>query len=398
MIPSEVYALGASGNPIREIADYAMRRAEEVGAENVYDFSIGSPSIAPPAAVQETAQRLMKEMSPTQLHAYSPDQGLPEVRKAVAEYLNGAFSMTYAPEDIYMTSGASAGLAIGCRALLSPGDECITLTPYFSEYRTYTEAAGGVMREVPCEPETFQLDYEAFAAAVNGKTWLVILNSPNNPSGVVLGEESIRKIADLLTERSAEYGHPIYILADEPYRDLVYDGDAVPYIPNFYPDTIYCYSFSKSLSLPGERVGYLAVPPESKDRAALRAAISGAGRMLGYVCAPVLFQRVCAACLGQTGELREYKKNRDLICEGLTSLGFSCAKPQGAFYLFVKSPEDDARAFCKKAMAHDLLLVPGDDFACPGYARLAYCVPEERLRRSLPAFAALAAEYGLKAQ
>ena len=398
MIPSKVYALGASGNPIREIADYAMRRAEEVGAENVYDFSIGSPSIAPPAAVQETGQRLMREMSPTQLHAYSPDQGLPEVRKAVAEYLNGTFSMTYAPEDIYMTSGASAGLAIGCRALLSPGDECITLTPYFSEYRTYTEAAGGVMREVPSEPETFQLDYEAFAAAVNGKTWLVILNSPNNPSGVVLGEKSIKKIAALLTERSAEYGHPIYILADEPYRDLVYDGDAVPYIPNFYPDTIYCYSFSKSLSLPGERVGYLAVPPESKDRAALRAAISGAGRMLGYVCAPVLFQRVCAACHGQTGELREYKKNRDLICEGLAALGFSCAKPQGAFYLFVKSPEEDARAFCKKAMAHDLLLVPGDDFACPGYARLAYCVPEERLRRSLPAFAALAEEYGLKAE
>lgn len=190
MIPSEVYALGASGNPIREIADYAMRRAEEVGAENVYDFSIGSPSIAPPAAVQETAQRLMKEMSPTQLHAYSPDQGLPEVRKAVAEYLNGTFSMTYAPEDIYMTSGASAGLAIGCRALLSPGDECITLTPYFSEYRTYTEAAGGVMREVPSEPETFQLDYEAFAAAVNGKTWLVILNSPNNPPASCWGRRA----------------------------------------------------------------------------------------------------------------------------------------------------------------------------------------------------------------
>lgn len=331
MIPSEVYALGASGNPIREIADYAMRRAEEVGAENVYDFSIGSPSIAPPAAVQKTAQRLMREMSPTQLHAYSPDQGLPEVRKAVAEYLNGAFSMTYAPEDIYMTSGASAGLAIGCRALLSPGDECITLTPYFSEYRTYTEAAGGVMREVPCEPETFQLDYEAFAAAVNGKTWLVILNSPNNPSGVVLGEESIRKIAALLTERSAEYGHPIYILADEPYRDLVYDGDAVPYIPGFYPDTIYCYSFSKSLSLPGERVGYLAVPPESKDRAALRAAISGAGRMLGYVCAPVLFQRVCAACLGQTGELRASAKRGSCASIRKTAISSAKGSPRSAF-------------------------------------------------------------------
>lgn len=271
----------------------------------------------------------MREMSPTQLHAYSPDQGLPEVRRAVAEYLNGTFSMTYAPEDIYMTSGASAGLAIGCRALLSPGDECITLTPYFSEYRTYTEAAGGVMREVPSEPETFQLDYEAFAAAVNGKTWLVILNSPNNPSGVVLGEESIRKIAALLTERSAEYGHPIYILADEPYRDLVYDGDAVPYIPNFYPDTIYCYSFSKSLSLPGERVGYLAVPPESKDRAALRAAISGAGRMLGYVCAPVLFQRVCAACLGQTGSCGSIRKTAISSAKGSPRSAFPARSRRG---------------------------------------------------------------------
>lgn len=398
MIPSEVYALGASGNPIREIADYAMRRAEEVGAENVYDFSIGSPSAAPPETVQETMLRLMRELSPTQLHAYSPDQGLPEVRRAVADYLNDTFSMSYTFEDIYMTSGASAGLAIGCRALLSSGDECVTLTPYFSEYRTYTEAAGGIMREVPSEPETFQLDYDAFAAAVNEKTWLVILNSPNNPSGVVLGEESVRRIAALLTARSAEYGHPIYILADEPYRDLVYDGSTVPYIPRYYADTIYCYSFSKSLSLPGERIGYLAVPPESRERLALRAAVSGAGRMLGYVCAPVLFQRVCAACLGMTGELRGYKDNRDLIYEGLTALGFSCARPEGAFYLFVKSPENDARAFCKKAMAYDLLLVPGDDFACSGYARLAYCVPEKRLRRSLPAFAALAAEYGLKAR
>lgn len=397
MIPSEVYALGATGNPIREIADYAMARAGIVGAENVYDFSIGSPSVAPPPSVQAEALRLLRDVPATQLHAYSPDQGLPEVRKAVADYLNGAFSMTYAPEDIYMTSGASAALAIVCRALLSPGDECITLTPYFSEYRTYTEAAGGVMREVPSEPDTFQLDYAAFAAAVNEKTWLVILNSPNNPSGVVLGENSLRKIAALLTERSERYGHPIYILADEPYRDLVYDGDAVPYIPSLYTDTLYCYSFSKSLSLPGERVGYIAVPPESRERIALRAAVSGAGRMLGYVCAPVFFQRVCAAALGQTGELREYKKNRDLIYEGLTSLGFSCAKPQGAFYLFIKTPEDD-RAFCKKAMTHDILLVPGDDFACPGYARLAYCVPEERLRRSLGAFAALAAEYGLKAE
>ena len=396
MIPEHVYALGETGNPIRAIADYAISRAAVVGEDNVYDFSIGSPSIAPPQKVETEMLRLIKELSPTALHTYSPDQGLTEVRIEVADYLNKNFGMEYTADDIYMTCGASAGLAIGCRATLSPGEECITLTPYFDEYRTFAEAAGAALIEVPSEAGTFQPDIDALSAAVNEKTWLLILNSPNNPSGVVLSKESLRKIADLLTARSEQYGHPIYILADEPYRDLVYDGDAVPYLPAIYTDTLYCYSFSKSLSLPGERVGYLAVPPKSEARMKLRAAVSGAGRMLGYVCAPVLFQRVCAACLGMTGELREYKQNRDLIYNGLTELGFTCVKPEGAFYLFLKTPEPNARAFCKKAMAYDILLVPGDDFAYPGYTRLAYCVPEDRLRRSLPAFAKLAEEYGLK--
>ena len=395
MISEKAYSLGAVGNPIRAIADYAERRAAVVGAENVYDFSLGSPSIAPPALVTETIERLVKEIPPTKLHAYSPDQGLADVRSTIAEYLNRTFGMTYEYEDIYMTSGASSGLAIGCAAMLSPGEECITLTPYFSEYRTFTEAAGGVMVDVPSEAGTFQLDYEALAAAVNEKTALLILNSPNNPSGVILSEESLRKIAALLTERAALYGHPIYILADEPYRELVYGDAEVPYLPAIYTDTVYCYSFSKSVSLPGERVGYLAVPPKCAERVRLRAAISGAGRMLGYICAPVLFQRVCAACLGKTGEIREYKANRDFIYKTLTDLGFECAKPQGAFYLFIKTPDPDDRAFCKKAMEHDIMLMPGDDFYYPGYARLAYCVPEERLHRSVGAFAALAAEYGL---
>ena len=313
----------------------------------------------------------------------------------MAEYLNGTFSMTYAPEDIYMTSGASAGLAIGCRALLSPGDECITLTPYFSEYRTYTEAAGGVMREVPSEPETFQLDYEAFAAAVNGKTWLVILNSPNNPSGVVLGEESIKKIAALLTERSAEYGHPIYIIADEPYRELVYGGVEVPFLPAIYPNAIYCYSYSKTLSLPGERVGFLALHPAMDDYAAVHAAVLGAGRALGYICVSSLFQLAVADCLGQTADISAYAANRELIYGALTDMGYACARPDGAFYLFLKSPEPDARAFCRRAMDYDILLVPGDDFGCPGYARLAYCVARSQLERSLPAFRKLAESYGL---
>ena len=390
MIPSEVYALGASGNPIREIADYAMRRAEEVGAENVYDFSIGSPSIAPPVAVQETAQRLMKEMSPTQLHAYSPDQGLPEVRKAVAEYLNGAFSMAYAPEDIYMTSGASAGLAIGCRALLSPGDECITLTPYFSEYRTYTEAAGGVMREVSCEPETFQLDYEAFAAAVNGKTWLVILNSPNNPSGVVYTEETLKGLAALLERKSKEYGHPIYIIADEPYRELVYGGVKVPFIPCLYKNTIVCYSYSKSLSLPGERIGYVYVPGFADDSHAVYAAIAGAARIMGHVCPPTLMQKVIELCAEERPDLAAYDENRNLLYNSLREMGYECAKPDGAFYLFVKAPNGDANEFSERAkLGHNLLVVPADGFGCPGYFRLSYCVSNDMIRRSLPAFKAM---------
>ena len=398
MISKQMIDWGESGCSIREIAAYGERRAAEIGPENVYNFAIGNPSIDPPDCVHAAVERLLRTVPPTQLHAYAPAPGMASVREKVAAYLTRTFGEAYRAQDIYMTDGASSALAILTRALMGPGDEAIVFAPYFPEYAVYAEAAGGSVRVVPCRADTFALDLEALAAAVTEKTALLILNSPNNPSGVVVSRPELEALAALLREKQAQYGHPIYILADEPYRDLVYDGDAVPYIPGFYPDTIYCYSFSKSLSLPGERVGYLAVPPESKDRAALRAAISGAGRMLGYVCAPVLFQRVCAACLGQTGELREYKKNRDLICEGLAALGFSCAKPQGAFYLFVKSPEEDARAFCKKAMAHDLLLVPGDDFACPGYARLAYCVSEERLRRSLPAFAALAEEYGLKAE
>ena len=398
MLNPSAYALGANRSCIRDLFEYGCRRAAVVGRENVYDYSLGNPSIPSPKEVDETVRQILDDTDSLLIHGYTSAVGDYVTRKAISDDLNARYDVSTVPEEFFIGCGAAPELVSVFRALAVPGAEILAVAPYFPEYKPFAQEAGLEFKVVPADIPSFQINLTAMEQMITPSTQAIILNSPNNPSGVVLGEESIKKIAALLTERSAEYGHPIYILADEPYRDLVYDGDAVPYIPSFYPDTIYCYSFSKSLSLPGERVGYLAVPPESKDRAALRAAISGAGRMLGYVCAPVLFQRVCAACLGQTGELREYKKNRDLICEGLAALGFSCAKPQGAFYLFVKSPEEDARAFCKKAMAHDLLLVPGDDFACPGYARLAYCVPEERLRRSLPAFAALAEEYGLKAE
>ena len=394
MISKQMVAWGESGSSIREIAAYGERRAAEIGPENVYNFAIGNPSIDPPDCVQEAVERLLHTVPPTQLHAYSPDQGLPEVRRAVAEYLNGAFSMTYAPEDIYMTSGASAGLAIGCRALLSPGDECITLTPYFSEYRTYTEAAGGVMREVPSEPETFQLDYEAFAAAVNGKTWLVILNSPNNPSGVVYTEETLKGLAALLERKSAEYGHPIYIIADEPYRELVYGGVKVPFIPCLYRNTIVCYSYSKSLSLPGERIGYVYVPGFADDSAAVYAAISGAARIMGHVCPPTLMQKVIELCAGERPDLAAYEENRNLLYNSLREMGYQCAKPDGAFYLFVKAPNGDANAFSERAkLTHNLLVVPADGFGCPGYFRLSYCVSNDMIRRSLPAFKAMIESY-----
>ena len=398
MLNPSAYALGANRSCIRDLFEYGCQRAAVVGRENVYDYSLGNPSIPSPKEVDETVRQILDDTDSLLIHGYTSAVGDYATRKAISDDLNARYGVSTVPEEFFIGCGAAPELVSVFRALAVPGAEILAVAPYFPEYKPFAQEAGLEFKVVPADIPSFQINLTAMEQMITPSTQAIILNSPNNPSGVVLGEESIKKIAALLTERSAEYGPPIYILADEPYRDLVYDGDAVPYIPGFYPDTIYCYSFSKSLSLPGERVGYLAVPPESKDRAALRAAISGAGRMLGYVCAPVLFQRVCAACLGQTGELREYKKNRNLICEGLAALGFSCAKPQGAFYLFVKSPEEDARAFCKKAMAHDLLLVPGDDFACPGYARLAYCVPEERLRRSLPAFAALAEEYGLKAE
>ena len=395
MIAKKMLALGKSDSAIRAIAAYGDARRSEIGSENVFDFSIGNPNVPAPEKVKNTLIELLRNEESLAVHGYTAAPGAMAARKAAAAQESKRAGYDIPAESIYITSGASSSLSIVMSALVSEGEKVAVLAPFFPEYKVFAENAGAEVVIVPPAGDDMQPFMASFEAAVEQGVAAVIINSPNNPSGAILSEQTLRVMSKILQVAQEEQGKSIYLIADEPYRDLVYDGDAVPYIPGFYADTVYCYSFSKSLSLPGERVGYLAVPPESKERIALRAAVSGAGRMLGYVCAPVLFQRVCAACLGQTGELREYKKNRDLIYEGLTALGFSCAKPQGAFYLFVKSPEEDARAFCKKAMAQDLLLVPGDDFACPGYARLAYCVPEERLRRSLPAFAK---DYGLKAE
>ena len=391
MIAKRMIEWGSAGCGIREIAAYGDSRAAVVGAENVFNFTIGSPSVKAPPCIEQSLRHLMETVPVEQLHAYTPAPGLLSVRRAMADYLNRTFVTQYAPTDIFMTSGACAALAIACAAMLSPGDEVLTLTPYFSEYRIYTEAVGGTLIEVPSEPETFQINLAAVEAALSERTALVLLNSPNNPSGVVLGREGLTALAGLLTRKSTEYGHTIYILADEPYRDLVYGGVEVPFLPDLYPDTVYCTSFSKSLSLAGERVGYLAVSQQAAEHDALMAAIGGAARALGYINVSSMFQMVAAECVGQTADLSIHEANRNYLYRSLTELGYRCVRPDGAFYLFVQTPE----GWCRRAMELDLLLVPGEEFACPGYARLAYCVPMEKLERAMPKFAALAQEFGL---
>lgn len=394
MIPRDMVAYGMSGSTIREIAAYEERRAPEIGAENVFNFSIGSPSVAPPESVQQTIRRLLDTVPPTTLHTYTAAPGLSCVRQKLAAYLNRTFGAHYTAGDLYMTHGVSSALAILGKALLQPGDEALTLTPYFPEYRAYVEAAGGVLIEVPSDPETFQIDLAAVERALTPQCKLMLLNSPNNPSGVVLRRESLQALAELLERKQLEYGHAIYVVADEPYRELVYGGLEVSFFPSMYRNCIYCYSFSKSLSLPGERVGFIALAPELDDYADVRYAVYGAARVLGYICVSTMFQYVAAECIGQTADVSVYEQNRDLLCSGLAKLGYRFVRPDGAFYLFIQTLEPDSRAFCKRAMEqYELLIVPGDDFGCPGYARVAYCVPRERIERAWGAWKALAESY-----
>ena len=395
MIPETVLRWGGGGSVIRELSAYGARRAREVGEENVFDFAIGSPSADPPAALHDAMRRLMETVPPAELHTYVPAPGLPSVRAKVADFLNASFSMAYRPEDVCLTDGASSALALVARALLSPGEEVVIPTPAFPEYWVYVESVGGVVKPVPCLPESFQLDLSALEAAITPKTALVLLNSPNNPSGAVYPREDLEVLTAMLKRRERELGHPIYLLADEPYRELVYGGAEVPFLPSLYPDTLYCYSFSKSLSIPGERVGFLAFHPEMAERDRLFDAVQGAMRMTGYLCVSPLFQLAAAECLGVTADISVYERNRDLICSGLRELGYRFPEPRGAFYLLLQAPEGDGQAFSRRCMAEDVLLVPGEEFFCPGYVRLAYCVPEERLRRSLPAFRRIAESCGI---
>ena len=388
-----MYGLGSRRSVIREIFEYGKKRAAEVGADKVFDFSLGNPSVQPPQIVEDTLVGLLREEDATALHGYTSAQGDLSVRRAIAEYIAATHGVKADPDLIYMTCGAAASLTITLSALCEKGDEVITFAPFFTEYRVFTETAGAKLVELASDPETFQIDFSLLEKAFTEKTAAVLVNSPNNPSGVVYSEETVKKLTALLARKSAEYGKTIYLVTDEPYRELVYGGVKVPYLTAYYKHTVVCYSYSKSLSLPGERIGYIFVSPEADGAKELYLAVCGAGRALGYVCAPSLFQKMVARCQGITSDISVYERNRDMLLSALREYGYSCVRPDGAFYLFVRSPEPDANAFCERAKAHGLLLVPGDDFGCPGYVRIAYCVSPDMIRRSLPAFRALAEEY-----
>lgn len=393
MVSESMAALGKKRSTIREIFEYGNRRAAEVGRDNVFDFSIGNPNVPAPDSVRRAIEELA-EADPVAAHGYTSAQGDAEVRRTLAESINRRFGVAYTGDCLYLTAGAAAALSAVFKALTCPGDEFILFAPYFPEYVCFLESGAGAKCVVvpPCETD-FQIDFDALEARLSPRTKGVVVNSPNNPSGVVYAEKTLRRLADLLRAKEAEYGHPIYLISDEPYREIVYDGAAVPFLPALYADTIVCYSYSKSLSLPGERIGYVLVPPEAADAGDLYAAVCGAGRVLGYVCAPSLFQRVAAKCAGETADLSVYEENRRLLYEGLTAFGFSCVKPGGAFYMFPRSLEPDDVAFCERAKKYDLLLVPGADFGAPGHVRISYCVKTETIRRALPLFEKLAAEY-----
>ena len=390
-----MYGLGSRRSVIREIFEYGKQRAAQVGAENVYDFSLGNPSVAPPQAVEDAIAELLQGQDMTALHGYTSAPGDLAVREAIAKHIRESFGVAADAAHIYMTCGAAASLTISLSAVCNAGDEVVTFAPYFTEYKVFAETAGAKLIALPSDPHTFQPDLAALEQALTPKTAVVLVNSPNNPSGVVYGEETIKRLAALLQEKSAAFGRTIYLVTDEPYRELVYGGVKVPYLPAYYKDTLVCYSYSKSLSLPGERIGYIFVAPAAEKAEELYLAVCGAGRALGYVCAPSLFQKVVARCQGMTSDVSVYEKNRNTLFAALTSYGFMCVPPDGAFYLFVRSPESDANAFCERAKQYDLLLVPGDDFGCAGYVRIAYCVSPEMIARSLPAFKKLAASYGL---
>ena len=389
MLNETAYTLGSNRSCIRELFEYGRKQAAIVGLENVFDYSLGNPSIPAPPEVNQAIRDILADTDSLALHGYTSAVGDLETRKAISDDLNRRYSAQTQPEDFFLGCGAAPELVSVFRALAVPGGEILAIAPYFPEYKPFAEESGLIFRVVPPDLPDFQINLTAVEAMLTPHTQALILNSPNNPSGVVYTRQTLQALAELLEKKAAQFGHPIYLISDEPYRELVYSGVEVPFVPQIYRDTVICYSYSKSLSLPGERIGYVYVSAQAADSKKLYAAIAGAARGCGHVCAPSLWQKVIARCTHLRPDLESYDRNRKALYEGLTSLGYEMAKPDGAFYLFVKAPGGDAAAFSEKAKQKNLLLVPGDDFGCPGYFRVCYCVSFDMIQRSLPVFAQL---------
>ena len=392
---NETYKAMLSGKSIiRELSEYATKRGEKIGYDNVFDYSLGNPSVPCAEDYTKAIIDMHETMNPMELHGYSPSTTIPSVRKAVAESLNRRFGMQYGMEHIFMTSGAAGALAHALRAVTKPGDTVLTFAPFFPEYTPYVEGTGAKLEVVPAHTKDFQINFEAFEEMLTGDVMAVLINTPNNPSGIVYSEETIEHLADLLRQKEKAFGHEIFLISDEPYREIAFEGTVVPYLPKYYKNTLVCYSWSKSLSLPGERMGYVVVPDEVDEHELVYAAIAGAGRSLGYVNAPGLFQRVCALCASETSDISVYETNKNILTKGLRDMGYHVVEPGGTFYMFPRTLIDDDIAFCEKAkLDHNLLIVPGTGFGCPGHARISYCVPTEQVERSLAAFEKLVKSY-----
>ena len=393
MVSEKMRELGTKKSTIREIFEYGRKRAQEVGEENICDFSLGNPNVPAPDFIKQAVLAIMTEMEPQAVHGYTIAPGNPAVRETLAASINERFGTHFSGRNLFMTAGAAAAITVCFKALAEEGDEFIAFAPFFPEYRCFVESVGANLRVVPAKTEDFQIDFVALEERLSPRTKGVIVNSPNNPSGSVYSEKTIKELAAILRKKQQEYDHPIFLISDEPYREIAY-GCEVPYITKYYENTLVCYSYSKSFSLAGERIGYIVVPDEVADFSSVYGAVAGAARVLTHVNAPSLWQLVVARCARLSSDITPYEKNGTMLYEGLVRAGFSCVKPQGAFYLFPRSLEADDYAFCERAKKYDLLLVPGTDFGCPGHFRASYCIKEQTIERSLPLFEKLAKEYG----